>query len=176
MYYVYAHYTADTNELFYIGKGTKGRVGHKTRRSAFWNAIVAKHGIRTEILISNLNESDAYLQEILAIREFKPKANMTKGGSGGYTGPNSGNFSKGVRPWNTGKVCPSISEQQRGEKNPNYGVPSPRRVRVKCVNDGQVFDSIKEASLHYGIAKSLIHRCIRGQLKQTRGFQFMEAL
>ena len=29
-------------------------------------------------------------------------------------------FKKGIKPWNTGKRCPEISERQRGEKNMNW--------------------------------------------------------
>lgn len=81
-YYVYAHYTLDTNELFYIGKGCNNRHLTNSGRSTYWYNIVNKHGYKAEKLIDNLEEADAFIQEILAIKEFSPRANFTKGGEG----------------------------------------------------------------------------------------------
>ena len=85
-FYVYAHYTLDTNELFYIGKGTGNRAFIKSKgkkgRNDYWHKIVKKHDYKVEILIDNLEEPDAFIQEILAIKEFLPKSNFSKGGEG----------------------------------------------------------------------------------------------
>ena len=76
-FYVYAHYTIDTDELFYIGKGKGRRHLQKAGRNIVWKNIVNKHGFKSEILLKNIDESDAFIQEILAIREFDPRANLT---------------------------------------------------------------------------------------------------
>ena len=81
-YYVYAHYTLDTNELFYIGKGTRGRAFQLCKvRNRFWESIKQKHGVRVEILIDGLGEVSAYMQEYFYIKMFKPKANFSIGGT-----------------------------------------------------------------------------------------------
>lgn len=49
-FYIYAHYTLDTNEIFYIGKGKGNRLGHKRGRSNLWKNIVNKHGYSKKIL------------------------------------------------------------------------------------------------------------------------------
>lgn len=81
-FYVYGHYAVDTNELFYIGKGTGNRHKNKRRRNVYWNNIVNKHGFRSEILIDNLLEDEAFLQEYLAIKDHNPRANLVPGGHG----------------------------------------------------------------------------------------------
>lgn len=75
MHYVYAHYTSDTNELFYIGKGSKNRAW-STKRNKYWKRIVKKHGLNVQILLRTEDPEYAYLQESLAIAEFRPKANF----------------------------------------------------------------------------------------------------
>lgn len=83
-FYIYAHLTKDTKDIFYIGKGTKRRAWESYGRNQYWKNIVNKHqGFEVSILIDNLNEDYAYLQEFLAIKEFKPKANIKDGGAGG---------------------------------------------------------------------------------------------
>lgn len=109
VFYIYAHYTVDTNELFYIGKGKNKR----------------------------------YLDK-----------NIRKGGIGGFTKINSGNFKKGNKPWNTGIKRPDMSKNQMGEKNHMYGKPSATRKRVVCHNDGNIFESLEQCYTYYKISKS----------------------
>lgn len=81
-FYVYAHYTKDTNELFYIGKGCGKRHLSSCDRNPKWERIVNKHGFYSIILTNNLAEDYAYFQEYLGIRELKPRANLVDGGLG----------------------------------------------------------------------------------------------
>ena len=106
-FYVYAHYTLDTDELFYIGKGCGRRAYHRAKRSDFWKNIERKHGCKVAILIDNLTEADAFVQEILGILEYQPRANFTKGGEGVKTD----------NPWNKGLKWP----ERAGKNNPMYG-------------------------------------------------------
>lgn len=171
-FYVYAHYTLDTNELFYIGKGKGKRADDKRQRNRFWNFIVDKHGFYSKKLIENLEESDALIQELLAIKEMKPKANLSKGGVGGFTGLNSGNFKKGHRPWNTGKVCPEISQRQRGSEGSMWGKPNPKRKPIICQNDQREFSCLLHAAIFYGITRSNISSVLTGNTYTVRGLVF----
>jgi hypothetical protein len=90
-YYVYGHYTEDTNELFYVGKGKGDR--HKQlsnkRRNLLWQNITKKHGVKVEILYENLTEEEAFKIEIDLIKKYGRRdlgtgilANLTDGGEG----------------------------------------------------------------------------------------------
>lgn len=162
-FYVYGHYTVDTNELFYIGKGKGGRLNDKSGRNKLWHRIVSSHGFRAEKMIEDLEESEAFFQEILGIAEFKPRANFTAGGYGGYTGPNKGNWKKGHKPWNTGRKCPDISERQRGKNSPMFGKPHVSRRPVICTTDGIRFACVTDACKHYGIERSNIISALTGK-------------
>ena len=85
MYYVYAHKRLDTDEIFYIGKGSKNRAYSKNNRNNYWFNIVNKYGYEVEILHSELEELDAFNKEIELIKTLHPVANLTKGGEGGNT-------------------------------------------------------------------------------------------
>jgi hypothetical protein len=151
-FYVYGHYTLDTNELFYIGKGRGNRFIHnqKGKRSAYWFKITKKHGFRAEILIDNLSESDALIQEILGIKEFKPRANFTSGGIGcsGYKRSESDRK--------------AISERMKGFKNHRYGKIGTMKDK-KMPKEGldklkfKVYDLRKNKSFEeiYGLEKSI---------------------
>jgi hypothetical protein len=101
VFYVYAHRTADTNEIFYIGKGKKlnkrAQEGAK-RRSKYWNNVVSKHGFVYEILFDNLTEEQAFDKEKELIALYGRRdigtgtlVNLTDGGEGhsGFVKPDS---------------------------------------------------------------------------------------
>lgn len=83
-FYVYGHYTADTDELFYIGKGSKRRAWDRYGRNEYWKNKVKKHGLVVKILVDGLTEDDAYEKEKQLITEIGTGTltNMTEGGEG----------------------------------------------------------------------------------------------
>jgi hypothetical protein len=87
MFYTYAHYRKndDSGLPFYIGKGS-GKRAFVRRRTAYWKNIVAKNGLRVDILCSWPSEEDAFIHEKVLIEIFKSmgacECNLTKGGEG----------------------------------------------------------------------------------------------
>jgi hypothetical protein len=83
-YYVYGHYTADTNKLFYIGKGNGKRAWDASDRNKYWQHTVAKHGYTVTILHDNLPEHEALAKEIELIAEvgLTNLTNILPGGEG----------------------------------------------------------------------------------------------
>ena len=84
MAYVYGHYKAYTDELFYIGKGTGNRAWSKRSRNPHWQNVVNKHGLVVKILEDGLTEEQAYEKEKQLIAEvgLENLTNMVKGGKG----------------------------------------------------------------------------------------------
>lgn len=58
-YYVYGHYTKDTGDLFYIGKGTGNRAWMKNNRSKKWHEVVNSRGFTFKLLNENLESEEA---------------------------------------------------------------------------------------------------------------------
>lgn len=84
-YYVYAHIRLDSNEIFYIGKGSENRAFSYLNRNSYWHNIVNAFDYRVEILKSDMSEKEAFCEEVRFITEHKPIANFTIGGTGGDT-------------------------------------------------------------------------------------------
>lgn len=78
-YHVYAHFTADTSELFYIGCGNKARVTTRFKRNDVWNSVVDKHGFESEIILSFDNREDALKEELYLQKINKPRACLSYG-------------------------------------------------------------------------------------------------
>jgi hypothetical protein len=91
MYYIYQHRSADTNEIFYVGKGKDKRFCDKNKRGRYWKHYVAKHGFVPEIIKDGLDEELAFLAEMECIDVYKRRGikliNLTDGGEGcsGYS-------------------------------------------------------------------------------------------
>ena len=84
-FYVYLHFTKDTNTLFYIGKGTRDRAFQKgQRRSMHWRRIVDKHGVVVKLYAIDLTDEKAKEIEIFLIKKYgiERLCNMTIGGDG----------------------------------------------------------------------------------------------
>lgn len=91
-FYVYGHYTKDTNKLFYIGKGCGRRawVDYYYGRNTDWHKVVkTSNGFTVKILNSNLTEAEAYNFELQIIEEELSRGvelvNILPGGKGGTT-------------------------------------------------------------------------------------------
>lgn len=58
-FYVYNHVRADTNEIFYVGKGKGKRAYQKANRNKEWKKITSKVDYSVNILVDKLHEDDA---------------------------------------------------------------------------------------------------------------------
>ena len=89
-FYVYVHRRLDTGEIFYVGKGCRGRASSSTGRNPYWKSVVDKVGFESEILVKDLSESSAYSFEremISLLRKLNIKlTNLSDGGEGGASG------------------------------------------------------------------------------------------
>jgi hypothetical protein len=85
-FYTYAHFTADTKELFYIGKGSHKRAWDKSHRNTYWKRKERKQGLIVEVLAYWETEDECFEHEKFLITTFKEKGlavcNLTNGGEG----------------------------------------------------------------------------------------------
>lgn len=77
-YYVYFHRLKETNEIFYIGKGTKYRATSKHGRSIPWNELVKSNEWYSEIHEDNLSEEGACSLEVDLISKYNPRGNVQR--------------------------------------------------------------------------------------------------
>lgn len=178
-FFVYGHYTKDTNELFYIGEGTKKRVNDPFNRNKWWEHKVDKHGgFRSEIFYENLTKENAQKIEEHLIYELRDSlVNICPGAifkshwilhvpkeNHPMFGRKSPNASIRITAWN---------KEHSGEKSPTWGKKRPdlilrnRNVQkfknsrsVRCVETGEIFSSLKAAVQHYKLAGANIWKAI----------------
>ncbi len=190
-HYTYAHYTKDTSELFYIGKGQgrRARQQDKDTRSRWWHSKIKKHGgFTVEILCYWNTEKEALEHEKLLISIFKNQlVNLTDGGEGcsGYK-PTPETVQK-IKKALTGvkfskERCQNISKALSGRKaSPELAEKSRKQLEkireeqkkaVFCKTSGKVYKSITEASKEEKVDASSIVKGCKGILKNPGGKQF----
>lgn len=172
MFYTYAHVRADTNEIFYIGKGTKRRAYDRTDRNDAWKDVVAKTEHKVQILAHWNSESDAFEHERFLIGCFRdlgaPLVNMLAGGSGwsGYERTEDTKLFMSVsatKRWQDQDARSRLSSavkiaMQRPEIREKYltaranahdkqkaGIRAARCTPFVCVETGQVFEACQDA-------------------------------
>ncbi len=84
----------------------------------------------------------------------------------GKIGENNPNFGRK----SSKETCEKISKSKKGKKNPNLGLS--KRKKIFCLNNNQIYDSVKIASLNLPVSRSGIAMVARGELKQMNGYQF----
>ena len=86
MFYTYAHYRADDNRIFYIGKGKGSRYKSISCRNIHWKRTVSLHGFKSEVLCQWDTEDEAFNHEKFLIKTFRELGhklvNITDGGEG----------------------------------------------------------------------------------------------
>lgn len=75
-YYVYAWYTKDTNEIFYIGKGTGKRYSTRKRENRFFMNVLNAHECDSIILKSGLSEKESFDLETLLISYYRTRSRI----------------------------------------------------------------------------------------------------
>ena len=174
---VYIHYTLDTNKPFYIGEGKLRRSTTNCGRNSFWRNVYEKHGKRVEIYKDGLTKKDAQILESQLIKKFLNE---------GHKLTNILECSRSVFIEN--RKNPKLSQwnkEHSGELSPVWGLKRPdlsernkngdfNRYKnpVRCNETGQVFESVKEASIFFGRkpTNSHITQQIKGDRKTALGY------
>ena len=192
---VYAHYTLDTNKLFYIGEGSIKRSKSSFNRNRWWRYKVNKHGFIVKILYNNLTKKEAEKIESRLIKNLKKRncdiVNIC-------IGPMLKNhwilsIPKELHPM-YGKKRPECSERLKqwnkehcGSKSPVHGLKRPDLIErnksglfirfkkpIICNETGQTFESVSEAIkiLGYSSKCSGISKVLTGIRKHYKGFTY----
>ena len=174
-FYVYEWIRLDTNEPFYVGKGSGNRWKLLTRGdNNHFNNIVKSIPVAVNILHDNLDEQAAFGLEVWYIREYRDiigyesMCNINDGGEGNI-------MSKEARK--------RTSERMKGENNPmkrpevkarmiennptKSGEKHPRATSVICLTTGRIFSTIKEGAKCYNCFASSISLCLSGNNKSA---------
>lgn len=82
-YYVYVWRIKDTNEVFYVGKGSGKRYKTLNGRTKLFLDVYNTHDCYVQIAYNNLDEETAYKTEYILVQYFKKKGHLTNQTNGG---------------------------------------------------------------------------------------------
>ena len=204
-YYTYAHYTADTNELYYIGKGKGKRAFSSLNRNRWWQRKVNKHGgFAVEILAEWNTEKEALEHEKFLIdclestgvcltNIHKSTGKETEGRKLSL-GTRKRMSSAALKRWESlteeqkEKRSTFFSELLKGKKKTKQHKANLSKARkgmqipstwkqIRCTTTNIVYPSLTEAALDTGCDPSHIVKCCKGKLKQTKkkGFEYVSS-
>lgn len=135
---VYIHRNSFTNEIFYVGIGSRERSNNTKQRSIHWKRYFSKYGRTVHILFSDLSWKEACQIEVYLIAYYGrvcdsngPLINKTIGGdgaSGVKISEETRAKLKKRRPWNRGLSYSRTSPQKR---KPPYTEDHKQKIRDK---------------------------------------------
>jgi hypothetical protein len=173
---VYIHYTLDTNEPFYVGEGRLRRSTTNSGRNIFWQRVFKKHGKRVEVYKTGLTKKEAQILESQLVEKLLGEgARLT----------NIIDCSCSVLPeYRRNPRLVQWNKEHRGELSPTWGLNRPdlaernkngvfkrHKKSVQCIETGQIFESIRDASIFFGRkpTNSNIIQQIKGDRKTAFG-------
>jgi len=185
-FYIYQHRRNDTNEVFYVGKGSGLRAYDKNGRNTYWHRIVNKHGYSIDIIEKALSEQEAFKREEQLIKSigrysFKegPLVNMTNGGDGESGRTVSQETRDKISKANKGRIhSPEVRKNMNkahlGRKHSQEHkdkISNNSKEKKPVINDlGEIFESAVSAAKAYGFkTTSKICECCKGTINQTGG-------
>ena len=157
MFYVYEWFIVDTNEIIYVGKGTRNRYKFRQHNKLF-NEMIERYECSSRIIKEFENEKDAFQYEHDRIVELKEKGqcicNINPGGYGGTLSW----WTDERRDWySKNNAMKDIKQRKRmSVNNPMKNKEISKRVAEKharkvCVED-KVYDSFTHAAEAYNVS------------------------
>lgn len=161
MFYVYEWYIVDTNEVFYVGKGTRNRYRVRSH-NRYFDDFIRRYECDSRIVKEFESEQDAFEFEFNYVNEMKAKGqcvcNINKGGSGGSTSW----WTEETRHWYSENNAMKSEEQRKrmSEKNPMKDPAVAKRVSEKksraVIIGEKEYASVKDAMESYGVCYDTI--------------------
>jgi hypothetical protein len=179
LFYVYEHIRNDTNEIFYVGKGSGDRCYKKIGRNQHWHNIVNFAGFNVRKIAEDISEESALAFEVERIKELReqgiPLVNYTDGGDGvsGYKHTDEARAKMSEKK--TGVKLEPFSEEHKqkmskaamGINNPMYGkeITDEHRARLVASAKAKEFTDEHRANL----SKAQIGRKVSEETRKKIG-------
>lgn len=166
--YVYRHIRLDTNEVFYIGKGTNtdgkyARAYSNKRANPHWHNVVNKRGHIVEIIIDNLTETDTNETEKSYILFYGridlgtgTLVNLTDGGDGALGYKHTKEAKEKIR-------CTSIGRKKTNECKERIG-----KAQIGKKLSSEAKEKLRQANLGRKDSKETIEKRRKATIGQKR--------
>lgn len=168
MFYVYEWYNTKTNEIIYVGKGTRRR--YKVRKhNRMFDDFIKRFPCDSRIVKVFEREQDAFEYEAIYIAELKSKGqcacNINKGGKGGNVAWWTSERRKEYSEKNIMKTNIQRLRMKRNNpmKNPVVANKTNAKKKKAVIINGITFESVNAAALNNKVcANTIIKWCKRG--------------
>ena len=162
MFYVYKWFIKSTNEVFYIGKGTKNRFKQVSKRNKLFKEVYKNNDCDVQIIEYFDKEEDAFKKEYELICYYKSigqcKCNLDNGGKGGCNFIWTPEMKEYYSKYNVMK-----NEKQRkrmSKENPMKNKEIAKKVGIKHRKPfyigNKLFQTLEEASKFYNCSIHVI--------------------
>lgn len=169
MFYVYEWFIVETNEIIYVGKGSKNRYKQITHRNKMFQEFLKRFNCESRIIEYFDDENEAFIAEHQRILELKnigqAVCNLDYGGKGGC------NFvwTDEMREYKS-QYNPMKAEKQRERmrtNNPMKNAQTAETVRRKrqkpVIIDGVWYEGVKSCAKVLGVTETTVSAwCKRG--------------
>ena len=168
MFYVYEWFIKDTNEIIYVGKGSKRRYLSKQHNSMF-REFIKRFECESRIIAYYENEKDAFAKEFDRVNELKQigqcVCNIVAGGFGGGGSVNNATQKRWTdetrKHYSENNVMKSKAQRKRmSDNNPMKKEEVALRVgmtkRKPLIIGNTRFSCVKEAAAHFGKTDSAV--------------------
>lgn len=176
MFYVYEWYVKDTNEIFYVGKGSRKR--YKVRKhNKFFNDFIKRFNCDSRIIKTFDDEESAFSYEYERVKELKNVGQCVCNiYDGGFGGTKSSWTEDKRKLYSTRNIMKSEYQRKRmSEKNPMKDSKIATIVGIKhrkaVTVDGKYFDSVKEAARYIGTHDRYLTSCLKNRSGLCKGYR-----
>lgn len=168
MFYVYEWFIKETNEIIYVGKGSKKR--YKVRQhNKFFNEMIKRYDCSSRIIKEFESEEEAFKYEYERIIELKSKnqcvCNIYDGGTGGTTSW----WTDEKKEWYSKHNCMKSEEQRKRMslfnpmKNKEISNKVNEKNKRKVIINGEKYSSVLEVCKKYNVCYPTIKNwCKKG--------------
>lgn len=174
MFYVYEWYIIDTNEVIYVGKGSRNR--YKVRKHNYmFNEFLKRFNCDSRIIQYYETENLAFEGESERIADLKAKGqcvcNINSGGKGGLSEHWTPEKRKKYSENNIMKSQEQRDRMSRQNpmKNPKIAMKVGKKHRKAVIIDGKRFDSVTIAAQYIGTWDRYLTQCIRNKSGLCKG-------
>ena len=169
MFYVYEWYVKDTNEIFYVGKGSRNRYKTGNKKNKIFVLYIEKFDCESRIIKYFDIEDDAFKYEYERITELKKinqaRANIDLGGKGGTSSCWTDEKRKHQSEYNPMKAFEQRERMKTNNpmKNKEIALKMAKKLQRPLYLNGIYYNSITEAEQTTGRSdSSIIKWCKRG--------------
>lgn len=182
LFYVYEWYIVDTNEVIYVGKGTKNRYKVKKHNNIF-NRMIKDNNCNSRIIKYFDNENDAFIYEEKHIKELQKNGqcicNIYNGGYGGTVSW----WNEEKREWySNNNIMKTQKQKDRMSKNnpmKNKDVAkkvNSQKKRPVIIND-KIYKSVKDVCDEYNVSLSTVSGwCVNGYTSDGKKCSYLDSI